>query len=142
MLFRVHKGFYSTADPYKIDPLLLGIKALHRYTYVSTEWVLAHEGIIQQQTQSITLMSDIQKRFHLLSYDYLSRRLPDNFLHQAVGIETKIDGIRQAGVERAVADMLYFNKDMYFDARNVIDWEKVKKIQQDIGYPLTPNQYD
>lgn len=142
VLFRVHKGFYSVVPPHEIDPFFLGIKALHRYAYISTESVLVHEGIIQQLTHSITLVSDIKKRFQILSYDYLSRRLPDNFLHQSVGIEIKPDGICRASIARAVADLLYFNKNTYFDAHNMIDWKKVKKIQQAIGYPLTLNQYD
>src|SRR3989338_4422156 len=58
-LFRIHKGFYAIRHPSTIDPLLIGVRALHRYAYVSTETILAEEGIIQQHLPVITLVSDV-----------------------------------------------------------------------------------
>jgi hypothetical protein len=39
-----------------------------------------------------------------------------------------------ANIERAVADLLYFNSNYYFDNKKRIDWKKVKKIQKEVGY--------
>ncbi len=44
------------------------------------------------------------------------------------------DGVNYATVERAVADLLYFNPKYYFDGNSRIDWKKVKEIQGIIGY--------
>jgi len=45
-----------------------------------------------------------------------------------------VNEINTASLERAVADILYFNPTYYFDAHNIIDWTKVKNIQKEIGY--------
>ena len=52
-----------------------------------------------------------------------------NFLYNSVGIYEK-DGVNYACVERAVADLLYFNPKYYFDASLKIDWDRVKEIKK------------
>jgi predicted transcriptional regulator of viral defense system len=139
LLFRIQKGFYSTKRPSEIDPLVLGIKALHSYAYVSTETILQKHGITQQENSAITLISAQTKHFTVAGNKYYSRKLPDKFLYQANGIITA-DNTRQASVERAVADLLYFNKHAYFDGAGLIDWGKVHSIQKEIGYPVINKQ--
>ena len=141
LLFRIFRGFYSLKPVEQIDPLLLGVKALHTYAYVSGETVLAKSGIIQQNVSQITLISSKSKKFSIGDNQYYSRKLSDRFLYNSTGI-IKQDGINTATTERAVADLLYFNPKYYFDAAYLIDWEKVKDIQKRIGYPLTPQHYD
>ncbi|MFB6306367.1 MAG: hypothetical protein ABEH43_05170 [Flavobacteriales bacterium] len=55
------------------------------------------------------------------------------YLYNDSGI-TKINGIKQACKERAVADLLYFFPGYYIDNSRWIDWEKVDKIQKEVGY--------
>jgi len=141
LLFRIFRGFYSLKPVEQINPLLLGVKALHTYAYVSGETVLAKSGIIQQNVSQITLISSKSKKFSIGDNQYYSRKLSDRFLYNPTGI-IKQDGINTATTERAVADLLYFNPKYYFDAAYLIDWEKVKDIQKRIGYPLTPQHYD
>ena len=141
LLFRIHKGFYAIKDPKNIDPLLLGVKAMHGNVYVSTETILAEEGIIQQHIPAITLISTLSKRFSILDHEYQSRQLTDSFLYQSKGITTLASGVRKANQERAIADLLYFNSHAYFDAEKLIDWKKVRSLQKEIGYPLTPQRY-
>lgn len=45
-----------------------------------------------------------------------------------------IDEVAVARLERAVADMMYFNPHYHFDNRKIINWKKVKEIQKAIGY--------
>lgn len=142
LLFRIHKGFYAIKPVKDIDPLLLGIKALHGYCYVSVEAILAKEGIIQQHIPAITLIGTKTRRFFIGAEQYYARKLADAFLYQSAGVVTEENGVRKATVERAVADMLYFNKRAYFDAAHLIDWRKVRGLQKEIGYPLTPERYD
>jgi predicted transcriptional regulator of viral defense system len=137
LLYRIHKGFYAIKPPIDIDPYLLGIKALHSYAYISTETILREKGIIQQELSSITLISGRTKRFIVAEHAYYSRKLPDIYLYKSNGIITDTRGVRKATLERAVADLLYFNKHMYFDTAHLIDWKNVHAIQKEIGYPIT-----
>ncbi|MBU1111035.1 hypothetical protein KKB83_05475, partial [Patescibacteria group bacterium] len=133
ILLRIHKGFYSTVPIEQLDPVILGISYLHTYAYLSTESVLVQNGIIFQGSNYITLISSQSKKFTLGSHNYLVRQLKDEYLFQSAGL-IKEDNIAKATVERAVADILYFNTRYFFDARKLIDWEQVKKLQQIIGY--------
>lgn len=141
LLFRVHKGFYSLKPVHELDPFLVGIKALHGYAYVSTETILREQGIIQQEISAITLVSEKSLRFSIAGAAYYSRKLPDRFLYQQQKIAAYENGVRKAGTERAVADLLYFNPHAYFDAERLIDWKRVRALQKEIGYPLTPQRY-
>ena len=136
LLVRIYRGMYSLKPVEELDPPLLGIKALHGYCYVSAETVLAEGGIIQQAIEQITLVSSASRKFSIGNYNFYSRKLADKFLYNEAGITEK-DGIRKASVERAAADLLYFNPKAHFDAERLIDWRKVRQIQKSVGYPLT-----
>ena len=133
-LFRIYKGLYSIKPLEQLDSFKLGIKALHRYAYISTETVLARAGFIQQEIKEITLVSSISKRFSIGGNHYYSRQLKDNYLFNDAGVKNE-NGLRIAIPERAVADLIYFNPKAFFDARKTIDWKKVKEIQKEVGYP-------
>lgn len=139
LLYRIQKGLYSLKPIEDINPKLLGIKALHQYAYVSCETVLAEHGIIQQAIPWVTLVSSESKKFHLGSHQYYSRRLADKFLYNAFDIED-VAGVLQANRERAVADLLYFNRHAFFDGAKLLDWVEVQRIQKEIGYPVTQPQ--
>ena len=115
ILYRVWRGVYSTVDSKKINPLLLGIKILHRYAYVSCETVLFDAGLVNQRPTEITIVSNISKRFSLLGYQYRSRKMDDKALYDTTGITFR-DGICIATQSRAKRDMNYFNPKKYYDA--------------------------
>ncbi len=133
LLNKVYKGFYSTVPLKEIDPVLLGLASLHGYGYLSCESVLARDGIVFQDVKYITLVSDISRKFRIGGHSFLVRRMKPGYLYNNVGI-TEDGGKRVACPERAVADMLYFNSKYHFDAKNLIDWQKVKEIKKEIGY--------
>lgn len=141
LLFRIYRGFYSLKSAQEINPLFLGIKALHEFSYVSTESVLAREGIVSQVSDKITLVSSKSKRFSINNSHYLSRKLADCYLFNPAGVISE-NGIRIATPERAVADLLYFNPRFHFDGASLVNWRKVKSLQKKIGYSLTPQYYD
>ncbi len=132
-LNRVHKGFYSTTDIKKVDPYLLGVAAIHDYGYISTESILTQEGVIFQDVKYITMVSRKSKRFSIERHHFLTRKMKDDFLYNETGVVAE-RGIKKATKERAIADMLYFNPDYYFDTKEKISWKKVKEIQKAIGY--------
>lgn len=133
IIFRIYKGLYSIKPVDKIDKYLLGIKAIHSFAYISTETILVRDGIMQQAIDEITLVSSKSLIFSISTQRYRSRQLSNKFLFNDAGIINK-NGLKEASVERAVADMLYFNPRVYFDGNSLIDWKKVKIIQKQIGY--------
>lgn len=138
ILHRIHRGLYSILPPEKIDPVLLGSASLHRYAYVTTESVLRDEGLILQSVHVVTFVSGISRRFAVAGHRYVSRRLHERFLHNQEGI-LRTGGLFRATPERAIADMLYFDPVYHFDGP--VDWKKIRKLQENIGYPLTPHRY-
>ena len=136
LLFRIYRGFYSIVPFEKLDPFFLGIKALHQFSYVSTESILAEAGVIMQIPSKITLISAESRQYTIGNYEYQSRKLQDQFLFNSVGIKDTNE-FKKACIERAVADLLYYNSKFYFDNYSLIDWQKVKKLQKIIGYPVT-----
>lgn len=139
LLHRVHKGLYSLKNVTDINPLLLGVKAIHGYAYISCETVLYDAGLINQPSYEITIISTASKRFVVGEHRFRSRKLADRFLYNDIGIEIQ-DGVRRASTSRAVADMLYFHPKKYFDAP--IDVPAVQKIIHTVGYTLSLDSYD
>lgn len=133
VLSNIYKGFYNTRPLNEIAPPLLGLTSLHRYGYLSTESILIEKGIIFQDVRYITLISNISKRFKLGGNNFLVRKMKDVYLKNSAGIIFK-NNIRKATLERAVADLLYFNPHYYFDNPKAINWKKVKDLQKIIGY--------
>ena len=135
LLFRIYRGLYSIKPINKVNPFLLGVKALHAYAYISAETVISISGIITQDIRSITLISNKSKRFNIGEYDFYSRKLSERFLYNPAGIEI-VNGVKTASLERAIADLLYYNPKYFFDADSNISWKKVKAIQAEVGYPI------
>lgn len=133
VLIPIHKGFYSTVLLDKIDPLELGLSFLHGFGYVSCESVLSLAGVIFQSQNYITLVSSVSKKFALAGHHFLARRLKPTYLFNDAGLYTQA-GVTKASTERAVADLLYFNPQYHFDNKQPVDWTKVSRIQQEVGY--------
>jgi len=126
---------YSLIPVDELDPILLGIKAMHKYAYISAETILFREGIINQKPGSITIISSQSMKFQVNKNSYISRQLNDRYLFNPEGI-MKLGQILTASVERAVADLLYFNPKTYFDAAELINWERVYEIQKIVGFKI------
>ena len=138
ILHRIQRGLYSIFPPTKIDPLLIGSACLHQSSYLTTESVLRDEGYILQSLDVITFASGVSRRFTILGYRFISRRMHPRFLQNLHGI-SRCGGILRATPERAIADMLYFDPWYHFD--QPVDWDRIRELQREIGYPLTPHRY-
>lgn len=134
ILVPIYKGLYSTVPLSELDPLELGKAVIHRYTYLTTESVLEQAGIISQATYAFTFASSLSKKITVRSFYFVFRKLKDEYLFNPTGIINN-DGNLVATTERAVADMLYFNPKYHFDFSESIDFDKVRHIQKEIGYP-------
>lgn len=133
ILFRIHKGLYSIKKINQIDEIKLGAVSLHRYGYLSTESVLVKEGVVFQDIKYITFVSDVSRKFKISNSQFLVRKMNPKYLHNDTGIYIK-NNQRIASLERAVADMLYFNPKYHFDGKSIINWEKVKETRKQIKY--------
>ncbi len=138
ILHRIQRGLLSILPPEQIDPVMLGSACLHRFSYLTTESVLRDEGFILQSIHVVTFASGVSRRFDSVGHHFVSRRLHPRFLHNQQGI-ISIGSVFRATPERAVADMLYFDPVYHFD--RPVDWKKVRVLQEQIGYPLTPRRY-
>jgi hypothetical protein len=134
VLFPIYKGLYSTVPTSSLDPLELGTAIIHRYTYLTTESVLAQGGIISQTVYDYTFVADRPKRISAGGWSFRFRRLKDDYLYHPAGVASQ-NGTFIASTERAVADMLYFNPKYHFDVPESIDFDKVRLIQKEVGYP-------
>jgi len=134
ILIPIHKGFYATVSVKKINQIELGISYLHQYAYLSTESVLVNYGVIFQKSENITLVGNISKNFTIGDTKYIVRKMKDSYLFQTIGITTDVNGVKTATLNRAVADLLYFNRNYYFDNRKAVNWAQVKQLQIEIGY--------
>lgn len=139
LLYRVYRGLYALYTPEKIDPVLLGVKALHKFCYLTTEQILYRAGVISQKIEQYTFVSETSLNFKIGKNLFKSRQLHDRYLYNPLGIVAE-GGVRKASVARAICDMLYFNPYYYFD--KPVDWRKIKSLQMQIGYPLTSRRYD
>lgn len=133
ILIPIQKGFYSIVPIENIDPVRLALGILHRFAYLSCETVLAQNGVIFQKGEATTLVSDTPRKFIVNDKLYIVRKLKDKYLFNDFGIEKK-DEVYTATVERAAADMLYFSPLFYFDNKKMINWQKVKLMQKEVGY--------
>ena len=133
ILIRIQKGLYSKVPLDQLNSAKIGLSFLHSFAYLSTESVLAQSGIISQSIPYITLISNRSRRFSVGNSLYISRQMKDKFLFNDTGIIEK-DGIKQASLERAIADLLYYRPTYHFDAPHLIDRQKVKEIQKAIGF--------
>ncbi len=140
LLYRIQRGFYSLIAIEKLDPLLVGSKAIHRFCYLSTESILFEEGYISHKPSVYTFVSEknIQYSFtggkFMSNFHVISRQLKSQYLYNDEGTYT-FNGIQKARAERAICDMLYFNPKYTFDKRP--NWNLVRYIQKKVGYPLS-----
>lgn len=128
LIYRLYRGFYSIKPLSELDPWLLGARVINSHCYLSGETILAKHGIIFQQVYYFTFISDKNRRFKIGDNNYYCRQLKKEFLYNDIGIDKK-GKFNLATLERAVADILYFNPRYYFDNPNKINWTKVRKIQ-------------
>lgn len=128
ILTRVKPGIFALPN---YDILELASK-LKPKSYISFETVLQKDWIIfQDYSQTITLASDntLQKKANWFVFEY--HKLSDFILTNTIWIKNHKNNYMIASTERAVCDMIYLYKNIYFDNirnLNVYKLEKLKDI--------------
>lgn len=133
ILFRVYKGLYATVPLEELEPLDLGPAIAHQYTYLSTETVLAQAGVISQKVFDYTYIAGFSKKISLGKGTFRFRQMKDAFLFNPLGVENQ-NGKFIATFERAAADLLYYAPDYYFDSPELLNFDRVRAIQKEVGF--------
>lgn len=123
-LIALRKSLYAKDKNY--DPLELATK-IFTPSYISFETVLQSAGIIFQYYERIFVASYQTKEIICDDHIYQFKTLKNTILTNNVGIEIR-ENISIATPERAFLDVLYLNKDYYFDNLNPLDWNKIEYI--------------
>jgi predicted transcriptional regulator of viral defense system len=125
-MFRLRRGLYSTVP--EPDPLTVANKLLSP-SYVSGLSALIHHGFSFQFAHAISSVATVNKNLTLGSVRFEYRKLKDIAFFNRVGI-IRVNELEIAAVERAVADLLYFNEplDIVPALAARIDFDKIVAI--------------
>lgn len=136
-LIKVFRGFYSLTELKNIPKEILGSKIINRYCYLSCQTIFEWHGVINQVIYPMVFITSVSKTVFLNDdFYFIYKQLKPEFLNNHEGVENK-EGYNIATLERAVADILYFNPRFYFDSPSLIDWDRVRDIQKKVGYKVT-----
>jgi len=119
-LYSIRRGIYAKDRHY--NKFELAIK-IYTPAYVSLETVLIKEGIIFQHYKTIFVISYLAREIICDGQKYSFKKIKDSILTNPLGIEKK-ENYAIASKERAFLDVLYLNKNYYFDNLSSINWEK------------------
>ena len=123
-LYPIRRGLYAKDKNY--DRLELATK-ICTPSYISFETILIEAGIIFQHYNKIFVATYQTKEIECDGQVYSFRKLKDTILTNAAGIENR-GNYFAATKERAFLDVLYLNKDYYFDNLSPLDIDKVKSL--------------
>ena len=118
------KGIY-TKPGYKREELACSI---FTPSYISLEYVLQKAGIIFQFDSHITAVSYLNRSVEVEGQSYAFRKIKTVTLVNTSGIIRQPDHINIASPERAFLDLLYLDKDYYFDNTNPLKRDLIMKL--------------
>ena len=118
------KGIYTKPN-YKTEEMACTI---YTPSYISLEFVLQKAGIVFQYDSRITVISYLSRNIKIDGQEYLYRKLKNELLINTEGIDRKPNQINIATPERAFLDVLYLNKEYYFDNLNPLNKELIYKL--------------
>ncbi|MBD3280637.1 hypothetical protein GF389_03885 [Candidatus Dojkabacteria bacterium] len=136
LLYRIYKGVYSTVPIKKLHDYELGCALCGPLSYISGETILSKEGLIFQEIKKITLFGRKERSFEVSGRKYYCRYLNPKYLMNRIGIS---DGERysNAGVERALADLLYIDPEYYIDNQIALNKLDISSIKEKLDYAHT-----
>jgi hypothetical protein len=137
---RLAGGIYSFYDNYNNYELAAKILAP---SYISLETVLRENGCLFQYDTKITSVSNLRRNFEFNGLRFEYNKIKDNVLFNPEGINMlKCHAI--ATPERAFLDLIYLNKEYYFDRLSNLNWDRcfdLVKIYQNKSLILRLNKY-
>ena len=123
-LMNPRKGIYAKPN---YNPLEFA-NLLYTPSYISLEYVLQQAGVIFQYDSRYTSVSYLSREIEIDGKPYCYRRTKEDIIMNIIGIVQSKDNVNIATPERAFLDMLYLNKDFYFDNINLLDRQLIDRI--------------
>ena len=118
------KGIYAKTG-YNIEELACTIFSP---SYISLEYVLQKAGIVFQYDSRITSVSYLSRDVEVGNQQFVFRKIKGSALVNTLGIIRQTNHINIASPERAFLDLLYLEKDYYFDNLNPLDKDLIYKL--------------
>ena len=118
------KGIYAKTG-YNIEELACTIFSP---SYISNEYVLQKAGIVFQYDSRITSVSYLSRDVEVGNQQFVFRKIKGSALVNTLGIIRQTNHINIASPERAFLDLLYLEKDYYFDNLNPLDKDLIYKL--------------
>lgn len=123
-LYRIRRGIYAKDKNY--NKLELATR-IFTPAYVSFETVLGQAGVTFQYYSQIFVASYTTREILADGQAYSYKTIKESILTNSAGVETK-DNCATASPERAFLDIVYLNKEYYFDNTSTLHWPKVFQI--------------
>ena len=123
-LLNPRKGFYAKEG---YNPAELAC-LLYTPTYISLEYVLQQAGVIFQYDSAITNISYLSRETKIDNHSFRYSQMKGEILINTAGIILNKNNINIAAPERAFLDMLYLDKNFYFDNLHVLNKETIDKL--------------
>jgi hypothetical protein len=118
------KGIYAKPE-YNLQELACTI---FTPSYISLESVLQKAGIIFQYNSRITSVSYLSRNIEVQNHQFMFRKIKGSVLVNTMGIIRQTNHVNIASPERAFLDLLYLEKDYYFDNLNPLNRELILKL--------------
>jgi hypothetical protein len=118
------KGIYAKPD-YNREELACTI---FTPSYISLEYVLLKAGIIFQYDSRLTSVSYLSRNIEVGNQQFVFRKIKGSALVNTLGIIRQTNFINIASPERAFLDLLYLEKDYYFDNLNPLKKDLIRKL--------------
>jgi hypothetical protein len=118
------KGIYTKPN-YNTEELACTI---YTPSYISLEYVLQKAGIVFQYDSRITTVSYLSRTIEVSDREYIFRKIKGEILANPAGIDKQDNQINIATNERAFLDLIYLNKDYYFDNLNPLNKQRIYKL--------------
>ncbi|NQU85672.1 MAG: hypothetical protein HQ541_07925 [Mariniphaga sp.] len=123
-LLNPRKGIYTKPEYSKEEMACL----VYVPSYISLEYVLQKAGVIFQYDSSYTVISYISRMVEIDNQSYRFRKIKATALSCTDGILRHSKHINMASAERAFLDLLYLEKDYYFDNLNPLNKSTINKL--------------
>lgn len=123
-LLNPRKGIYAKPN-YSSEELAC---LLYTPSYISLEYVLQKTGVLFQFDARITSISYLSRTVEIENKDFIYRKIKGEIIANTRGISRQMNHVNIATGERAFLDLLYLNKNYYFDNLNPLNKGKVFEL--------------
>ena len=123
-LLNPRKGIYAKPN-YNSEELAC---LLYTPSYISLEYVLQKAGVVFQFDSRITSISYLSRSIDVEDNIFIYRKIKGEIIANTKGISRQKNQVNIATSERAFLDLLYLNKNYYFDNLNPLNKEKVYNL--------------